>query len=231
MISAEDFYNSYHQYFIDNIKMETNINKIYKYVFYCYDNDKINCLEGGSMEEIYYKILFKIDNNCCNDIYKYLVANKYSFDVSNNILKDPIKLLKTHYLNTEYYIFKEINFIHSNINKELIDPNIKIKINKTSEKAFYESYEKYYLRKVKFNISPTKYQYILICKELSNIFFLEGYSIEELYYIIFFKIDNQCWENLYDSEYSMEELKKPIELFKHHYLDSDEFIFRPIKLI
>ena len=221
--SAKEFYNSYHQYFIDNIKMEITPDKQYKYAFYCYENDEIYCIEGSSMEEIYYKILFKIDYNCCDDIYVY----EYPLDV----LSKPIELLKSHYFDTDYYIFKEIKYIHSNIDKNQIDPNIKIKINKSSEKAFYESYEKYYLQKVKFNINPIKYQYIFICKELSNIFFLEGNSMEELYYIVFFKIDSQCWENLYDAEYSIIELKKPIEIFKRHYLESDEFIFEPIKLI
>jgi hypothetical protein len=32
-------------------------------------------------------------------------------------------------------------------------------------------------------------------------------------------------------EYPMEELKKPIKLFKKHYLDSKDYIFEPIKFI
>ena len=221
--SAEKFYNSYHQYFIDNINISKTAEKNYKYVFYCFQNDETYCIEGSSMEEIYYKILFKIDYNCCDDIYCY--------EYPLNILKDPINLLKTHYFDTDNYIFKEVKFLQSDLDKEVIDKSIKVKINKKSEEEFYESYKKYYLRKVKFNISPIKYQYIVICKDLSDIFFVEGYSMEELYYIIFFKIDKQCWENIYDAEYEINELKKPLQLFKKHYLDSNDFIFEPIKFI
>ncbi len=221
--SAEKFYNSYHQYFIDNININITSEKNYKYVFYSIENDNIYCLEGSSMEEIYYKILFKIDYNCCDDIY----CSEYSFD----ILKEPIQLLKTHYFDTNNYIFKEIKFIQSDLDKENIEQNIKVKINKKTEDGFYETYRHYYLQKVKFNPITIKYQYIFICNEYANIYFIEGYSMEELYYTIFFKIDRLCWDNIYDSEYPTSELKKPLKLFKTHYLESDEYIFRPIKFI
>ena len=224
--SAEKFYNSYHQYFIDNININITSEKNYKYVFYSIENDNIYCLEGSSMEEIYYKILFKIDYNCCDDIY-VSIGSEYTLDN----LKDPIELLKTHYFDTNNYIFKEIKFIQSDIDKIKIEPDIKIKINKKTEDKFYETYRQYYLHKVQFNPITIKYQYIFICNEFANIFFIEGYSLEELYYIIFFKIDRQCWDNIYDSEYPTNELKNPIKLFKTHYLQSDDYIFRPIQIL
>jgi len=219
--SAENFYNSYHQYFIDNIKIEITSDKKYKFVFYCHENDEIYCLEGSSMEEIYYKILFKIDYNCCDDIYVY----EYPLDVLSN----PIELLKSHYFDNDIYICKEVNIITSELNKEIIYSKVKIKSNTIDD--FYESYKQYYLSKIKIRPSNIKHQYILIHKDCGEVFILEGYSIEELYYIVLFKIDRQLWDNIYDMEYPIGELKNPIKLFKKHYLDSKDYIFEPIKFI
>jgi hypothetical protein len=222
--SAEKFYNSYHQYFIDNININITSDKKYKFVFYCRENDETYCLEGSSMEEIYYKILFKIDYNCCDDIYVYL-GNEYSIDVLSN----PIELLKSHYFDNDIYICKEVNIIKSELNKEMVCSKVKININNSVD--FYETFRQYYLSKIKIKPSNIKYQYILINKDCGEVFILEGYSMEELYYIVFFKIDSKLWDNIYDMEYPMEELKKPIELFKKHYLDSKDYIFEPIKFI
>ncbi len=233
--TAENFYNSYHQYFIDNIKpINIKSDKTYKYIFYCIENEDIYCIEGSSMNEIYYKILFKIGYNCCNEIFAN-IGSKYQLDVLN----DPIQLLKSHYFETNNYIFKEIKFLQSDLDEIKIVPNIKVKINKNTADEFYESYKLYYQSKIlskniSNNISKnisTKYQYIFICNEFVDIYFIEGYSIEELYYIVFFKIDSKCWDNIYDSNYSTKELKKPFELFKKHYLQTDEYIFTPIKFI
>ncbi len=231
-ISSEDnFYTSYHQYFLNLYKIDFSLPKKYKYVFYCRDSDEIYCLEGGSMEEIYYKILFKIDYNSCYDIYVY-IGSEYKPDVLN----DPIKLLKTHYFdNSEYYIFEEIKFIKSDLENETINKE-KIKININSSDEFYESYKLYYQSKIlsknlSKNLSTIEFKYVLISKEFAEIYFIEGNSLEELYYIVFFKIDIKCWDNIYDSEYSMKELKNPIKLFKTHFIESKDFIFNPIFFI
>ncbi len=230
--SAENFYHSYHQYCLNFFKIDFNLPKIYKYVFFCRDSDEIYCLEGGCIEEIYYKILFKINYNSCDDIYVYL-GSEYNVDILNN----PIELLKTHYFENDnnMYIFEEIKFIQSNLENETINCE-KISINKKSSEEFYESYKLYYqykiLSKIKSKIisrtSNDKYQYILVSKEFADIYFIEGYSIEELYYIILFKIDNKCWDNVFDCNYPMNELKNPLKLFKKHFLESDEYIFEQI---
>ena len=178
--SAEKFYESYHNYFINNIinniKTDAVSSKNYKYVFYCRESDEIYCLEGSSMEEIYYKILFKIDYNCCDDIYCY----EYPIDV----LKNPIELLKSHYFDNDYYIFKEAKFINSELNEDTINP--KVKINTDNKEDFYKTFRQYYLLKIIIKPTNTIYQYIFINKECGDIFLLEGYSMEELYYIVFF---------------------------------------------
>ena len=103
--SAGKFYETYHNYFITNININNNLStKNYKYIFFSRVNEEIYCLEGSSMEEIYYKILFKIDYNCCDDIYCYEYPLK--------VLKDPIKLLKTHFFDTNNYTFEEVKFIN-----------------------------------------------------------------------------------------------------------------------
>ncbi len=221
--SAEKFYSTYHQYFIDNIPMNITSEKNCKYVFYSRVNEEIYCLEGSSIEEIYYKILFKIDYNCCDDIYCY----EYSLD----ILSNPIELLKNHYFDTENYVFQEAKFIKSELNDDNININTNIKIKKTNSDDFYETFRQYYLSKINIKMSDTKYQYILINKEWGDIFLLEGYSIEELYYIVFFKIDSKLSDNIFDTEYPMNELKNPIKLFNNHYLDSDDYIFTAINFI
>ncbi len=229
--SDEKFYDSYHQYCLNLFKIDFSLPKIYKYVFFCRDSDEIYCLEGGCMEEIYYKILFKIDYNSCYDIHVYL-GSEYNVDILNN----PIELLKTHYFEkSEYYVFEEIKFIKSDLENETINTN-KININKKSSEEFYESYKLYYQSKILSKIlsktnKTDKYQYVLISKEFADIYFIEGNSIEELYYIVYFKLDDEFWDNIYDSEYPMNELKNPIKLFKKHFIESDEYIFEPIKFL
>jgi hypothetical protein len=233
--SDKKFYNSYLLYFLDLYKINFTLPKIYKYVFFCRDSDEIYCIEGGSMEEIYYKILFKINYNSCDDILVY-IDSEYTLDD----LADPIQLLKMHYFEkSEYYIFEEIKFIKSDLENEIINTD-KIKINRNSSEEFYASYKLYYqskiiskiISKIKSKIiSNLKYQYVLISKEFAEIYFIEGYSLEELYYIVFFKIDIKCWDNIYDSEYQITELKNPIKLFKKHFIESDEYIFEPISFI
>lgn len=217
--SAGKFYETYHNYFITNININNNLStKNYKYIFFSRVNEEIYCLEGSSMEEIYYKILFKIDYNCCDDIYCY----EYPLD----ILKNPIELLKSHYFDTDNYIFKEANFITSGLNEALINPKVKINTNNSID--FYETFRQYYLSKVSFKATSTKYQYVLINNECGEVFLVEGYSMEELYYIIFFKIDSQLWDNIFDTGYPMKELKNPLKLFKTHYLESNNYIFTSI---
>ena len=55
--------------------------------------------------------------------------------------------------------------------------------------------------------------------------------MEELYYIVLFKIDSELSENIFETEYSMKELKNPVKLFNNHYLDSDNYIFTAINFI
>jgi hypothetical protein len=167
------------------------------------------------MNEIYYKILFEIDYNCCDDIYTY-IGSEYTIEE----LKDPIELLKTHYFNNDYYVFKEIKYMN----------NTPIKINTEIEKEFNESYEKYYQSKYFNNSTGTEtYKYIFINCEYGDIYFIEGKSMEEVYYIILFKIEDVLYK-IYDAEYSMEELMDPIKLFNEHFVDSDKYIFRKIEL-
>jgi hypothetical protein len=65
-------------------------------------------------------------------------------------------------------------------------------------------------------------------------YFAEGYSMEEIYYIMLFKIGFNCWEDIYGCEYSLEKLKDPVELFKSQYIDNEEYgsnyyIFEEVK--
>jgi len=224
--SAEKFYETYEKYYLTKYNIN-NSGSNYLYVFYCSDSNDIYCLEGSSMEEIYYKILFKIDYNSCDDIYVY----EYPLE----ILENPIELLKNHYFDNEYYIFEEVKFITSNINN-INNINNKVSINNIinldSSEQFYKTYGQYYYNKILKNITKGNLiKYVLICKESGNLHFVEGYSIEEIYYIIMFQIDSECWDNIYDSEYSLKELKNPIKLFKTHYLESNDYIFEKINIV
>ncbi len=227
--SCENFYNTYHKYVLNLFNIDFSLKKNYKYVFFCRDSDEIFCLEGGSMEEIYYKILFKIDYNSCDDIYVYINDSVYSMDD----LADPVQLLKNHYFDNDnsMYVFQEVKFINSGLDFEnKTNININIKIKKNSAKEFYESYKIYTQLFIQPNILSTinKYQYIFISREFADIYFIEGNSLEELYYIIYFKLDEEFWDNVYDCNYPIKELKDPIKLFKTHFLESDEYIFEPI---
>ena len=60
-------------------------------------------------------------------------------------------------------------------------------IDTSSCKKFYESYKQYYLDNIKFNKQEKKLQYIFLCREDCEMFFLEGSSMEEIYFNILFK--------------------------------------------
>jgi hypothetical protein len=249
--SSEKFYESYKNYFINTIKIDKE-DKIYEYVFYCRDSSEIFFLKGNSMNEIYYKILFEIDYNCCDDIYVY-IDSEYSIED----FEDPIQLLKTHYFDSDYYVFTEIKYMKYDINNieitnnadtvfnESYDKYYKSKyynninintlneINNNTEKEFNESYEKYYLSKYinqsNENSQSVTHKYIFISCKYGEVFFIEGKSMEEVYYIILFKIEDILYK-IYDAEYSMIELKDPIKLFNNYFVNSDKYIFEKIQL-
>jgi hypothetical protein len=222
--SSEKFYESYKNYFINLYKdFNKKQDHEYHYVFFCRDSKEIFCIKGYSMEHIYYKILFEIDYNSCDDIYVY----EYSLDE----LKDPIELLKNHYFDNQYYVFEEIkynnynNYINNNIN---INPT---KINKKTKEQFYESYEQYYLyyyNKKLQNINNNNYRYIFISCEYAEIFFIEGKTMEKIYYIILFKLNKDLLYEIYDRNYSIKELKDPIKLLVTDFLETDEYIFNSL---
>ena len=99
------------------------------------------------------------------------------------------------------------------------------KIDISSAEKFYESYEKYYMEKVKFNTQSKKLQYYLLCHEYNEIFFAEGYSMEEIYYIMLFKIGYECWSDIYGCEFEMEILVDPVKLFYSQYGDNPHYSF------
>ncbi len=96
-------------------------------------------------------------------------------------------------------------------------------IDTTSREKFYETYKKYYLDTVKFNKKDKKLQYVFLCREYGEMFFLEGYSLEEIYFYILFKISFECCDDIYCYEYPLEELKDPVKLIKSHYFDNDDY--------
>ncbi len=215
--SPGKFYETYRQYYLNTVTFNTSDSKL-QYVFYCRDSNEIFCIEGYSMEQIYYTILFTINYNCCDDIYVYEYPIKK--------LKDPIKLIREHYFDSEYYVFEKINFItsdlisYADIDLDLdsdSESNIDNIINMSSPEEFYETYKQYYRDTVKFNKQQNKLQYVFISHEYAELYFVEGYSMEEIYYIILFIIKHNCWEEIYNGDYLMEQLTNPIELFKTIY--------------
>jgi hypothetical protein len=217
--SPEKFYESYEQYFLTKYNINNFVSNCY-YVFFCRDSNEIFCIKGKCIEEIYYKILFKIPYNSCDDIYVY----EYPLEQ----LEDPIKLLHSHYFESDFYIFEEIKFITDKIDYNF---NEKVSICLDSSEKFYESYKKYCLFNMFKNKKKEKkiYVYILISTDSGDIFSIKGNSLEEIYYIILTKIDIKCWDNIYDLKYPIEELKDPINLFKKHYLDSRDYLFEEIQ--
>ena len=103
-------------------------------------------------------------------------------------------------------------------------------IDTTNREKFYETYKQYYLNTVKFNKQETKLQYVFLCREYGEMFFLEGYSLEEIYFYILFKISFDCCDDIYCYEYPMKVLKDPIKLIKTHYFDNnDYYLFEEVK--
>ncbi len=221
--TCKKFNESYKNYFINTIKIDKE-DTIYQYVFYCRESNDVYFLKGNSMNEIYYKILFEIDYNCCDDIYTY-IGSEYTIEELN----EPIELLKTHYFENDYYVFKEIKYMKNENNINNINNTTLPKINKKTEKEFNESYEKYYISKYynKMINNNETFKYLFISCEYGEVFFIEGKSMEEVYYIILFKIEDVLY-NIFDGEYSMKELKDPIKLFNDNFVDSDKYIFQKI---
>lgn len=111
-----------------------------------------------------------------------------------------------------------------------------MEIDLSSAESFYESYRKYYLDTVQFNKQEKKLRYVLLCREYGDMYFAEGYSMEEIYYIMLFKIGFNCWEDIYGCEYSLEILKDPIKLFHSQYVENEEYgtsyyVFEEVKFI
>ena len=219
--SSELFYSSYEQYFLNKYNINNFVSNC-QYIFYCRDSDEIFCIQGKCIEEIYYKILFKIPYNSCDDIYVY----EYPLEQ----LEDPVKLLYSHYFDSDFYIFEKMIFITDEIDYNF---NQKVNICLDSTDKFYDSYKKYCLSKMFKNKKKeyNKLQYILISTDSGDIYSIEGNSLEEIYYIILTKVDIKCWDNIYDLKYPIEELKEPIKLFKKHYLDSRDYIFEKIEFL
>ena len=108
-------------------------------------------------------------------------------------------------------------------------------IDQSSPERFYETYKQYYLDTVNFNKQEKKLYYVLLCREYGEMFFAEGYSMEEIYFILLFKIDF-CWEDIYGCEYSLDKLKDPVKLFYDQYVNNEEhgtnyYIFEEVKFM
>ena len=109
--------------------------------------------------------------------------------------------------------------------------NKKIKIDTSSCEKFNETYKQYYLENIKFNKQETKLQYVFLCAEYSEMFFLEAYSMEEIYFHILFEISYECCNDIYCYEYPLKVLKDPIKLLQTHYFDNDHYSFNEVKFI
>ncbi len=107
-------------------------------------------------------------------------------------------------------------------------------IDKSSPERFYETYKQYYLDTVYFNKQEKKLRYVLLCREYGEMFFAEGCSMEEIYFILLFKTD--LWEDIYGCEYSLDKLKDPVKLFYEQYINNEEhgtnyYIFEEVKFM
>jgi hypothetical protein len=107
----------------------------------------------------------------------------------------------------------------------------KTKIDTSSCEKFNETYKQYYLDTVKFNKQEQKLQYVLLCHEYCEMFFLEGYSMEEIYFNILFKINYNSCDDIYCYEYPLKVLKDPIKLLKTHFFDTNNYTFEEVKFI
>jgi hypothetical protein len=116
----------------------------------------------------------------------------------------------------------------TNTELELETPKI-TEIDLSSAEKFYETYQQYYLDTVKFKPKKKKLQYYLMCFEYGEIFFTEGYSIEEIYFIMLFKIKYNCWDDIYGCEYPLKKLQNPIKLFKSQYVNNQHYNFGKIE--
>ncbi len=105
------------------------------------------------------------------------------------------------------------------------------KIDTSSCEKFNESYKKYFLDTIKFNKQEQKLQYVFLCREYAEMFFLEGYSMEEIYFTILFKISYNCCDDIYCYEYPQKVLKEPIKLLKKHFFDNEHYAFEEVKFI
>lgn len=127
--------------------------------------------------------------------------------------------------NKHLFILKNLIF---NLNNKLY----KLIMNR---EHFLENLKKNFILKVKITNCKNceKLKYIFYCTEDNKRYYLEGYTLNELYHLILFELNYEFINNYEEIgiELYNEYINNPIKYFEDYLFNSDYYVFEPIKFI